>query len=599
MSRTHVDGVEPVRTDPDDNLTTRLWQRAELSGSREILSSWVDGAWRGVTWAELASRVRGAAAGLVAAGVGRGDRVALMAPTRLEWTVADLAVLAAGAVTVPVYETSSVAQCEWILADSGATIAIAGSADHAKRLDAARSAAPDLREIVVLDDAGLEGLAERATDEERAEVDARVAAVGGEDVASLIYTSGTTGNPKGCVLTHGNLLGTARQTERILPELFNTQESTLLFLPLAHVFGRLIQIAALESDLRMGYARSVETLVEDLQSFRPTFLLSVPRVFEKVFNTAQRKAEGPKRKVFDFAVATSRELAASPSPGLATRLKHTIADRLVYAKLRDALGGRVKYCVSGGAPLAEHLGMFFDAAGITVLEAYGLTETSAGTCLNQVGRRRLGTVGTPNAGTAVRIDDDGELLIKGQGVFTGYHRNDAATREVFTDDGWFRSGDLGAIDDDGFVRIVGRKKEIIVTAGGKNVAPAVLEERLKANRLVSQAMVVGDAKPFIAAIVTLEPDELAAFATEQGLSGTPAELSRDAGVRAEVQRAVDHANEAVSKAEAVKRFRILERDFDLAHDEITPSLKVRRPVIAEHFADEIAGLYRSESGAPR
>jgi long-chain acyl-CoA synthetase len=389
---------------------------------------------------------------------------------------------------------------------------------------------------------------------------------------------------------------TARQTEQNLRQLFGSDDSTLLFLPLAHVFARLIQFGCLESDVTMGYARSIETLQEDFASFSPTFILSVPRVFEKVFNGAQRQAEGPKRKVFDFSVRTAIEWSeakdAGRDPGLGVKVKHGIADKLVYSKLRAGLGGRIRYCVSGGAPLAPHLAHFFHAAGITILEGYGLTETSAPATANTPLAFKIGTVGQPLPGVEIKIAEDGEILIRGGNVFEGYYKNEKASKEVLEEDGWFHSGDIGQLDDEGFLSITGRKKEIIVTAGGKNVAPAVLEERIKANRLVSQAMVVGDNRAFVAAVVTLEPEELAAFAKEQGLSGTTAAQLRDEpAVQAEVQRAIDHANAAVSKAESIRKFTILERDFTLEDDELTPSLKVRRKNVADHFAGDIEGLY--------
>ena len=595
MPITHVKGVKPADIAPADNLLTRLWQRGETS-SKEIVR-YLDGdSWRGLTWGQLADRVQALAAGLIAGGVQPGDRVALMSPTRLEWTLADLAVLAAGGVTVPIYETSSPAQCGWILSDSGAKAAIAGGAEHAKALDQAREHAPDLGEIIVIDDGGLDELAERGSDAQRAEVRERSRAVSQDDLFSIIYTSGTTGNPKGCMLTHGNMLFAARQSEVVLSRMLAEDDSTLLFLPLAHVFARLVQFMCLESDVQIGYARSVDTLQEDLASFKPSFLLAVPRVFEKVFNGAQRKAgEGVKAKIFDFAVSAGREWSEAVNegrqPGFFTNAKRGLAGRLVYSKLRDAMGGRVRYCVSGGAPLAPHLAHFFHAAGVTILEGYGLTETSAPATVNTPEAMRIGTVGQPLPGVEVRVDADGEILIKGGNVFRGYFQNDEASREVLTADGWFRSGDLGEIDEDGFCTITGRKKEIIVTAGGKNVAPAVLEERLKSHRLVSQAMVVGDDKPFIGALVTLDPDELQAFAKEHELPDDPTELTQHDAVRAELDKAVAYANEAVSKAESIRKFEVLERDFELEREELTPTMKVRRSRVAANFAEALERLY--------
>jgi long-chain acyl-CoA synthetase len=596
MAMTPVRGAEPAPVGSEENLTTRLWQRAASGDGKQILRYPSDGGWRGLTWGQLGERVRAIGGGLVASGIEPGDRVALMSSTRVEWTLADLAIIAAGAVTVPIYETSSAEQCAWILQDSGAKAVIAGSPDHAKTLDGARETAKSLAEIFVIDDGALDALAERSTDEHRDAMEGRSTAISQDDLFSIIYTSGTTGNPKGCMLTHGNMLWTARQAEATLRKMVQPDDTTMLFLPLAHVFARLVQFLCLEADVQVGYARSVETLQEDLVAFSPTFLLSVPRVFEKVYNGAQRKAgRGLKGKIFDFAAGTAQEWSIAKdearNPGTVTNVKHAVADKLVYSKLRHALGGRLRYCVSGGAPLAPHLAHFFRAAGITVLEGYGLTETSAPATVNTPEAMRIGTVGQPLPGVAIKIADDGEVLIKGGNVFQGYYNNEKATNEILTEDGWLYSGDLGELDDQGFLKITGRKKELIVTAGGKNVAPAVLEERLKAHRLVSQAMVVGDNRPFVGALITLDPDELAAFADEHGLSGPVTELAESEPVRAEIQRAVDRANAAVSKAESIRKVVVLDRDFSPERDEITPTLKVKRNVVGEHFAAEIEGLY--------
>ena len=590
MTRTHSKGRTPLEVPADHHLTTRLWQYAERSAGQEALRYWADGAWHPLAWGELADRVRGIAAGLIALGVGPGDRVALMSQTRAEWTIADLAILAAGAVTVPIYETSAPDQCAWILSDSGAKVAICADAGHAATLESAGDRAEALTEVIVIDDGGLDALAARGADE-LATVDERVAGITSDTIASIIYTSGTTGNPKGCVLTHANILVTARQAQLALSSLLLPDNaSTLLFIPLAHIFARVIQFALLDAGTVLGYARSVQTLSDDLRSFKPTFLLAVPRIFEKVFNAAQAKAQGPKARIFDAAVATATEWSESDNPGLVTNVKRAVFDRLVYAKLRAALGGRIRHCISGGAPLAPHLAHFFRAVGVDILEGYGLTETTAASAVNPPEWNKIGTVGQPWPGTEFRVADDGELLIRGPGVFQGYWQNDAASAEVLDDDGWFRTGDLGAIDDDGFVVITGRKKEIIVTAGGKNVAPAILEERLKAHRLISQVMVVGDQKPFVGALITLDPDELETYAREHGL-GDAKEAAQSEQVRTEVDRAVAEANTAVSQAESIRRTAILERDFTIEDGELTPTLKVRRMVVADHFAGAIDDLY--------
>lgn len=591
MPPTHVQGPPAPQIDEHEDLTTTLRDRADSEPRRDILRYHDGAGWRSMTWSQVHERARELAAGLVALGVEKGERIALMANTRIEWTLSDYAILMAGAVTVPIYETSSADQCAWILSNSESAHAIAATPDHGKRLDDARTQAGSLGEIFVIDDGGLDQLADRATDDARAEVDRRVEALGREDMASIIYTSGTTGNPKGCMLTHGNLLATARGVQETMSEFFSREDSTLLFLPLAHSFARIIQFGCIENQVLMGYARSVDTMTEDLPAFQPTFLLAVPRVFEKVYNGAQRKAGGGlKGKLFAGAVATAQEWSTSDSPGAITNLKHGLFDKLVYSKLRAGLGGRVRYCVSGGAPLAPHIAHFFNAAGVTILEGYGLTETSAASVVNPPKANKIGTVGRPQAGVEIKIDEDGEVLLRSPGVFTGYWRNEDATRESFTAEGWYRTGDVGRLDDDGYLQITGRKKELIVTAGGKNVAPAVLEERLKSHRLVSQAIVVGDNRPFIGALITLEPDELKAFAEEQGLDAS-GRLADDPKVQEELQKAVDHANAAVSKAESIRKFQVLERDFTEEDGELTPTMKIKRPKVAEHFADEIERLY--------
>jgi long-chain acyl-CoA synthetase len=589
MTRTHSKGRTPLDVPDDHSLTTRLWQYAERSPGQEALRYWSEGSWHPLVWRELAEQVRSLAAGLIGLGVEAGDRVALMSSTRAEWTICDLAILAAGAVTVPIYETSSPEQCGWILADSGAKVAVCETPELAKRVEAVREQATALGDVFVISDGGLAEISARGSD--LSAVDDRVAATSGGSVASIIYTSGTTGNPKGCILTHANLLVTARQAQLTLGKLLMRDDaSTLLFIPLAHVFARIIQFVLLDAGTVLGYARSVETLADDLKSFRPTFLLAVPRIFEKVFNRAQAQAQGVKAKIFAAAVATAAEWSQSSSPSAVTKAKHALFDRLVYAKLRAALGGKVEYCISGGAPLAPHLAHFFSAVGVHVLEGYGLTETSAASAVNPPEWNKIGTVGQPWPGTEFRVADDGELLIRGPGVFRGYWNNDDATAAVMEGD-WFHTGDLGTIDDDGFVAVTGRTKEIIVTAGGKNVAPAVLEERLKAHRLVSQTMVVGDQRPFVGALITLDPDELRTFAAERDLHGGLDVLARSDAVREEVDRAVAQANEAVSRAESIRKFTILERDFTIDEGELTPTLKVRRSVVVDHFGAAIDELY--------
>jgi long-chain acyl-CoA synthetase len=557
-----------------------------------------DGAWRDVTAAVFRDEVAALARGLVAAGVEPGERIGLMSRTRYEWTLIDYAIWAAGAVTVPVYETSSAEQVEWILSDSGARAVFAETAAHASLIAGVRDRLPDLREIWEID--GLAAITAAGTEVSEEELASRRAARGADDLATIIYTSGTTGRPKGCALTHRNLLADVRNAVAgALPEVFEIDGgSTLLFLPLAHSFARIIQVGCLESGAILGHWPDASKLAEGLPEFRPTFLLAVPRVFEKVFNTAQQQAaaSGAKRRIFaaavDAAVAWSRSLdTGGPGPGV--RLRHGLFDRLVYARLRAAVGGQVQYAVSGGAPLGERLGHFFRGAGLTVLEGYGLTETSAAAVVNKPARNKIGTVGQPLPGVSLRIADDGEILIKGPNIFAGYWQNQAATAETMDDGGWLRTGDLGELDDEGFLRVTGRKKELIVTAGGKNVAPAVLEDRLRAHPLISQCLVVGDGRPFIACLVTLDPEALEHWKKQHGkpAGATVADLSDDPDVTAEIQEAVDDANKAVSRAESIRRFRVLDVDFTEENGYLTPSLKVRRGVVVKDFAADIEALY--------
>jgi long-chain acyl-CoA synthetase len=563
----------------------------QVSFSRRTATGWED-----VTAAEFAREVDGVARGLIAAGVEVGARIALMARTRYEWTLLDYAIWAAGAVTVPIYETSSAEQVQWIVSDSGAVALIVETAEHLAVLDSVRPDLPDLEHVWKIDDDAvgtLTGLGRSVSDEE---AERRRASVRADDLATIIYTSGTTGRPKGCELTHRNLLFDVMTSAEGLKKLFNAEGSTLLFLPVAHVFGRIIEVGAVLNRARLGHTADVKNLLADLAAFRPTFILSVPRVFEKVYNSTKQKAHADgKGRIFDVADATAVAYSVALERGrvpLSLRLRHALFDRLVYGKLRAALGGRLAYAISGGAPLGARLGHFFRGVGLTVYEGYGLTETSAGACVNLEDSIKIGTVGRPIPGVSIRIADDGEILLRGENVFRGYWRNEDATAEALDSEGWLHTGDLGSIDDAGFVTITGRKKEILVTAGGKNVAPAVLEDRLRAHRLVSQCVVVGDAQPYIAALVTLDEEALPAWAEQHGKPGlTVADAAEDADVIAAIQSAVDDANKAVSKAEAIKKFRILGTDFTEANGLLTPSLKLKRSAVLKEFDSEVETLY--------
>jgi long-chain acyl-CoA synthetase len=549
-----------------------------------------------VTAKEFASEVSALAAGLIARGVQAGDRVGLMSRTRYEWTLCDYAIWTAGAVTVPIYETSSAEQLQWNLGDSGAVALVVETAAHAAQLAGVRGQLPDLAHVWQIDAGELDELATAGRQVPDSELEARRASLTPESLATIIYTSGTTGRPKGCELTHRNLLTVCRAPRAMLPELFDGTGSTLLFLPLAHVFARFVQVACVESSSKMGHTADISNLLPDLGSFAPTFLLSVPRVFEKVYNSARAKAhDGGKGAIFDRAEATAiawSEALEKGRPGLALRLQHAVFDRLVYSKLRAAMGGQVQYAVSGGAPLGARLGHFFRGIGITILEGYGLTETSAPSTVNLPTKIKIGTVGTPLPGTTIGIADDGEVLVRGDQVFRGYWHNDAATSEVLRD-GWFTTGDLGQLDADGFLRITGRKKEILVTAGGKNVAPAVLEDRLRAHPLISQCMVVGDQKPFIACLITLDPEALPGWASRNGrpASTTAADVADDPALRAELQKAVDDANLAVSRAEAIRKFVVLPEDWTEQGGQMTPSLKLKRAVVMREHAAQVEALY--------
>ena len=580
------------------NLTDDVVTNAREAADTAVFSRPRSGTWEDVTADTFLAEVSAVAKGLIAAGVEPGDRVALISKTRYEWTLLDYAIWFAGAVTVPIYETSSSEQIGWILQDSAARAVVAEGADHMARVSEVRGSLDQLNHVWSITDNAVDVLTRLGEDISDEQLEQRRTSATPLDLATLIYTSGTTGRPKGCMLTHGNFMFELGVAVNELEELFATPNaSTLLFLPLAHVFARIIQVGCVKSRTRMGHSSDIKNLVRDLQEFKPTFVLAVPRVFEKVFNTASQRATADgKGKIFDraaeTAIAYSRGLDRG-RPSLAVRAQHALFSRLVYGRLREALGGECVYAVSGGAPLGERLGHFYRGIGLHVLEGYGLTETTAALTANVPEATRIGTVGRPLPGTTVRVADDGELLFRGGQVFAGYWQNEEATAEALERDGWFHTGDVGEVDDEGFVRITGRKKEIIVTAGGKNVAPAVLEDRLRAHALVSQCMVVGDGQPFIAALVTIDPESFPAWATAHGKSGSIADHVDDPDLRAEIEAAVEEANKAVSKAEAIRKFTILPEDWTEDGGQLTPSLKLKRNVVMREFRDEVSSLYGS------
>lgn len=584
-----------------ENLTDDVYDHAERWPDDVGFSRRVDDRWVPVTYRALADEVTRLAAGLLASGLKRGDRVALFCRTRFEWMVCDFAIWAAGGVTVPVYETSSAEQVEWILSNSGAVAAFVETEDHAKTVAQVQVGLLELRDVWVLESGGIDTLVAAGRNITDEQVMERRRSVTSDSLATIIFTSGTTGRPKGCAITHANLLAEVRNcctAEGVRELVFNEHTRTLHFLPLAHILARSIQLSAVHNRVHLAHTGDIKNIAPQLVEFQPTSVLSVPRVFEKIYNTAKYKAaaEG-KGRIFDMADATAMAYSQAldtGGPGLLLKVRHAIFDRLVYGKLRAAVGGQVRWSVSGGAPLGARLGHFFRGIGITVLEGYGLTETCAGVTLNLPAKQRIGSVGRPVPGCSIRIADDGEVLIKGGNVFQGYWNNDEATRDVFDEDGWFHSGDLGELDDEGYLMITGRKKDLIVTSSGKNVAPTVLEDRLRAHWLVSQCMVVGDARPFIGALITIDPEAFRQWKEDAGkpASASVADLRDDPDLVAALQSAVDDANKAVSAAEAIKKFRVLAIDFTEEGGELTPTLKVKRNVVFAAFGDEVEALYQ-------
>lgn len=584
---------------PDGNLTELVRRNAAEYPDRAVIARKVSGSWQDVTSTAFLAEVRAAAKGLIASGVQVGDRVALMSRTRYEWTLLDFALWSAGAVSVPIYETSSAEQVEWIIGDSGAVACVVETEAHQAVVEGVRDRLPLLKSLWQIDAGAVAELTEAGRDVTDAHVDERSAAANADSLATIVYTSGTTGRPKGCMLTHRNFLAECGNTIARMKPLFSEDASVLHFLPLAHAMGRVAAIVALMAPVKLGHVSDVKNVTGELADFRPTFLLGVPRVFEKVYNSAraQARADG-KGRIFDLAVETaiaySQALETESGPGLLLRLRHKVFDRLVYAKLRAVLGGRATHAISGGAPLGRRLGHFYRGLGFTVLEGYGLAESCAASTFNPHDRQKIGTVGLPMPCSSVRIAEDGEVLLHGEHIFTGYWNNEKATQEVLTD-GWFRTGDIGSLDDEGYLSITGRKKEIIVTAGGKNVAPAVIEDRIRAHALVAECMVVGDAKPFVGALVTIDEEFLPRWAKQAGKAEgtTVAELRDDPDLVAEIQRAVDEGNAAVSRGEAVRKFRILDIQFTEASGHLTPSLKLKRHVVLRDFTGEIEALYTS------
>ena len=591
-----VANIPPVSS---GNVTDQIEDLFARNPEFPSISIQTDDEWSTITAAQFRSQVRNVAKGLIAEGLQAGDRVAILSRTRFEWTVADYAIWYAGCVTVPIYETSSPEQVEWIISDSHvvATFFEAKRTTHAFTPIAAQ--VPHMTRSYIFGDDVLAELAIKGANVSDSDLESRRIIAGPNEPATLIYTSGTTGQPKGCIVTHGNLMAEVDTLVKAVPEVFDVPDaSTLIFLPLAHVFGRLIQVAMLRGEVTIGHCPNPAALLKDLGSFKPTFLLAVPRVFEKVFNGSAAKAHEAspvKGKIFDRAAATAIAYSEALDHGHVSaglKIKHGLFDKLVYSKLRHAMGGRVTHAISGGAALGSRLGHFYRGIGLIILEGYGLTETTAGSTLNLPSALKIGSVGRPLPGTGARIESDGEILLKGPHVFAGYWNNDAATSEAMTTDGWFRTGDIGELDGEGYLRITGRKKELIVTAGGKNVAPALLEDRLRANPIISQCVVVGDNKPYIGALITLDQDALPQILAANNIEVAPmSELLENSDVRALVQKAVNAANESVSNSEAIKKFVILPEDLTIDNGYLTPKMSIRRHLVVQDFAGDIEALY--------
>jgi long-chain acyl-CoA synthetase len=587
-----------VDSNPRENVTDLLINRVKKSPSHPIFSRLnPDGSWRNIAASEFQDEVISLAKGLIAAGIKPGDAIAVMSRTRYEWPMIDFAIWYCGAVSVPIYETSSPTQIEWILQDSDAVAFFVEHDEHIERFN--KVSAPRVKQVWKIDSEDFTKLhqsGESVADEvlETARANAEL-----KDLATIVYTSGTTGNPKGCELTHKSFVDHCRNAAAEIPELANDRQHSLIFLPMAHILSRYVSVMCIYAGIRVGHLGDAKQVAQMLPVFKPTFLLAVPRVFEKVYNAAELKATAAgKGKIFKIAVETaidySKALDTKTGPGAALKLKYKIFDKLVFSKLRAAMGGNVKYAISGGAPLGARLGHFYRGIGLVVLEGYGLTETAAAAVIGRVAWQKIGKVGRALPGTGIKIAEDGEIWLRGINVMRGYWRNEAATREAFVED-WFRTGDIGELDEDGFLTITGRKKELIVTAGGKNVAPAPIEDLLRAHPMIGQVVVIGDAKPFIGALISLDPEMVPVWAQSNGIEDkmTLAEATKHPKIREEIQRAVSEVNERFSQAEQVKAFEILDVELTEASGHLTPSLKIKRNRVMEDFALQVGRIYQS------
>lgn len=589
-----------VVSSPDENITDLLIHRLNETPNDALFAlDNGDGTWANVTTKEFYDRVVALAKGLVAAGVQPGQMVAIMSRTRFEWTLVDFAIWFAGAVPVPIYETSAPSQMEWILSDSDAVMLFVESSEHLERFEQIKAATPLVRNVYSFEDDSLDKLVELGREVSSDMIEMRRKSAKLSDLSTLIYTSGTTGKPKGCELTHRGFVELCKNATLELPEVVYPGANMLLFIPLAHVFARFIEVLCVYAGVRVGHQPNAKNIAPAMVSFKPNFLLAVPRVFEKVYNSAEQKAEAAgKGKIFRkaayTAIAYSKALDTQKGPSIGLTIQHKLFDVLVYKKLRAAMGGDVKFAVSGGAPLGSRLGHFFRAIGMVVLEGYGLTETTAPASIGRPNNVKIGKVGTMLPGNGVKIADDGEILLRGVNILRGYWKNPEATAAAIQD-GWFRSGDIGELDEDGFLSITGRKKELIVTAGGKNVAPTALEDPLRANPLIGQAVVIGDQKPFVAALISLDTEMLPIWLANNGADKTMSlsDAAKSPLVLAEVQIAVDRVNKHFSKAESIRKFVIIDRELTEESGHLTPSLKVKRDVVVRDFAPAVEEIYET------
>lgn len=587
--------VEPVVS---DNVTDLLEHRVKLSPNHALFERQKeDGTFFNVSASEFRADVVSLAKGLIAAGIKPGQAIGIMSRTRYEWTLIDFAIWYAGAVSVPIYETSSATQMEWILSNSDSVALFVETEALKQRFSEIEAKLPNLSQVWVIDGPNLSALRKAGESIGNGDLEEARTNAQGKDLATIVYTSGTTGNPKGCELTHASFVDHCRNAAAELPEVANDQQNTVMFLPLAHILGRYVAALCLHAGIRVAHLSDPKLVATVLPVIKPTILVAVPRVFEKVYNGAELKAEaGGKGKIFraaaETAIAYSKALDSPSGPSVGLKIKFKLFDKLVYSKLRAAMGGRIKYAISGGAPLGERLGHFFRAIGLVVLEGYGLTETAAAAVIGRVKWQKIGKVGRALPGTGIKIAEDGEIWLRGLNIMRGYWRNEAATREAFEGD-WFRSGDIGELDEDGFLTITGRKKEILVTAGGKNVAPAPIEDPIRAHPLVGQVVVIGDAKPFIGALISLDPEMIPVWSKNNGITETLTltEAAKHPKILQEIEAAVSGVNKLFSNAEQIKRFEILDVELTEASGHLTPSLKIKRAAVLKDFSAYVERIY--------